>query len=211
MHAPSRKRQTCRSGLVLPRIRQVAHISGRIRSEQIARSVSKPAKVTAEAKRNVGRCVGIFGPLVGCLSTRLAANWSMNPHLKQRPELYRLHPRLRVLVVVMGLFGAACAANANQPIGSNYFSIVPSNWRLSPEDEQTHGREFMSPSGDAWPSLYARPPGSESIEAHLEGVKIGEHERITYERAGRTWIVVSGYKGDRIFYRKAMLACGGRS
>ena len=44
-----------------------------------------------------------------------------------------------------------------------------------------------------------------------EEVRRGEQERITYERASRTWIVVSGYNGDRIFYRKAMLACGGRS
>jgi hypothetical protein len=117
---------------------------------------------------------------------------------------------LRALVIVMGLFGAAHAAHANQHNGSNYFSIVPSNWHLLPEDGQTHERRFVSPSGDAWLSLYARPP-SESIEAHLEAVKQGEHERVTYERAGRTWIVVSGYKGDRIFYRKAILACGGRS
>jgi len=31
-----------------------------------------------------------------------------------------------------------------------------------------------------------------------------------HEREERTWIVVSGYIGDRIFYRKAMLACGGQ-
>lgn len=118
---------------------------------------------------------------------------------------------LRALILGMVLLGAACAANANQPTPSNYFSIVPSNWHLLPDDEQTHERRFLSPSGDAWLSLYARPPGGESIEAHLKDVRRGEHERITYERAGRTWIVVSGYKDDRIFYRKAMLACGGRS
>ena len=117
---------------------------------------------------------------------------------------------LKALVVVLGLFGAAWAANANQPSGPNYFSIVPPNWLLLPENEQTHERRFISPSGNAWLSLYARPP-SESIEGHLEAVRRGEHERVTYERAGRTWIVVSGYRGDRIFYRKAMLACGGRS
>jgi hypothetical protein len=118
---------------------------------------------------------------------------------------------LRAFVLVMGLLGAAIPANANQPTGPNYFSIVPSNWHLLPEDAQTHERRFTSPSGDAWLSLYARPPGSESIEAYLKGVRRGEHERITYERAGRTWIVVSGYNGNRIFYRKAMLSCGGRS
>ena len=118
---------------------------------------------------------------------------------------------LSALIIALGLFSATFAANAKQPTGSSYFSIVPSNWHLLPEDEESHERRFMSPSGDAWLSLYAEPPGSESIEAHLEDVRRGEHERITYERAGRTWIVVSGYKGDRIFYRKAMLACGGRS
>ena len=34
---------------------------------------------------------------------------------------------------------------------------------------------------------------------------------IEHEREGRTWVVVSGLFGDRIFYRKAMLACGGRA
>jgi hypothetical protein len=89
-------------------------------------------------------------------------------------------------------------------------SIVPPNWHLLPAGEQTHERRFVSPSGDAWLSLHAQPP-TQSIEDHLAAIRRGEHERITYERAGRTWIVVSGYKGDRIFYRKAMLACGGRA
>jgi serine/threonine-protein kinase len=31
---------------------------------------------------------------------------------------------------------------------------------------------------------------------------------VTYRRRGQSWIVVSGFKGERIFYRKAMLACG---
>lgn len=117
---------------------------------------------------------------------------------------------LKSLLLVVGVFGIAAAANANQPSGSLYLSIVPPNWRLLPADEQTHERRFVSPSGDAWLSLYARPP-TESIEDHLAAVRRREHERITYERLARTWIVVSGYKGDWIFYRKAMLACGGQS
>ena len=46
----------------------------------------------------------------------------------------------RALVLGMVLLGAACAANANQPTASNYFSIVTSDWYLLPEDEQTHER-----------------------------------------------------------------------
>jgi hypothetical protein len=41
----------------------------------------------------------------------------------------------------------------------------------------------------------------------MNEVLCGNGERITYQRQGAGWIVVSGYHGDRIFYRKAMLAC----
>ena len=34
-------------------------------------------------------------------------------------------------------------------------------------------------------------------------------EQVTYERRGSDWVVSSGYIGDRIFYRRAMLACRG--
>ena len=111
--------------------------------------------------------------------------------------------------------GSLCAipsgVTAKKPVsGPDYLAIVPPDWKLLSEDAISHERRFVSPSGDAWLSLYARPP-DESIEAHLERVRHHDHERITYERGGATWIVVSGYKGDRIFYRKAMLACSGQS
>ena len=38
----------------------------------------------------------------------------------------------------------------------------------------------------------------------------GEGEDLTYLRGERNWIAVSGLKRDRIFYRKAVLACGER-
>ena len=54
-----------------------------------------------------------------------------------------------VLILVMGLFGIAAAANANQPTDLST-SMVPPNWRLLPSDELTHERRFVSHSGDAW-------------------------------------------------------------
>ena len=111
----------------------------------------------------------------------------------------------------VALFGAASTATAKQPVGApNYLAIVPPGWKLLSEDATRHERRFVSPSGDAWLSLFARPP-EESIEAHLERVRHHDNERITYERRGATWLVVSGYKGDRIFYRRATLACNGQS
>jgi len=91
----------------------------------------------------------------------------------------------------------------------DYHSIVPPDWKLLPEDPSSHEQRFVSPSGDAWLSLYAEPAVREPIQAHMARVRQRENERITYERQGQTWIVASGYQGDRIFYRKAMLACGG--
>ena len=122
----------------------------------------------------------------------------------------------RKYLFAASLFGIALcvipsSVTAKQPVGGpDYLAIVPPDWKLLSEDAISHERRFVSPSGDAWPSLYASPP-EESIEAHLERVRHHDHERITYERRGANWIVVSGYKGDRIFYRKAMLACSGQS
>jgi serine/threonine-protein kinase len=87
---------------------------------------------------------------------------------------------------------------------------VPGNWQLLPPDANWHSYRFVSPTGEAWLALYAKPADDHSISAHMRWVRSVKGERITYERHGQSWIVVSGVKGDRIFYRKAMLACGNR-
>jgi len=89
----------------------------------------------------------------------------------------------------------------------DYRSIVPTDWRLLPPDPGSHERRFVSPLGDAWLSLYAEPVDREPIPAHIERVRNAPGEMITYERREPNWIVVSGYKGNRIFYRRATLAC----
>jgi hypothetical protein len=62
------------------------------------------------------------------------------------------------------------------------------------------GRRFVSPSGDA--SLWYLPFLSPRTKVHSpQGVN--QH----YEARGSDWMVTSGYRGDRIFYRRAMLAC----
>ena len=105
---------------------------------------------------------------------------------------------------------AVCAQAKTPEKATDYHSIVPSDWTLLREDPTSHERRFISPSGDAWLALYAEPADREPIQAHIAQVRQHENERITYEREEQTWIVVSGYIGDRIFYRKAMLACGGQ-
>lgn len=105
----------------------------------------------------------------------------------------------------------AFAAKAESGQGIyDYQSIIPPDWTIT--QPRQGFRRFTSPDRSAWLSLYASPIGRESVRDHIEGLKhhFGEGV-VTYERGGETWLVLSGFKGSRIFYRKAMLACGGRA
>ena len=37
----------------------------------------------------------------------------------------------------------------------------------------------------------------------------GGYEEITYQPRGRSWFVLSGYRGEQIYYEKVMFSCGG--
>jgi hypothetical protein len=37
----------------------------------------------------------------------------------------------------------------------------------------------------------------------------GGYDAMTYTPRGRTWFVISGYRGDDIYYEKVMFSCGG--
>ena len=37
-----------------------------------------------------------------------------------------------------------------------------------------------------------------------------DYEDLTYRPRGRSWFVLSGYRGDQIYYEKVMFSCGGR-
>jgi hypothetical protein len=89
-------------------------------------------------------------------------------------------------------------------------ALIPPDWRLEPPNPDWEGHRFVSPRGDAWLEIYGRPTNQEPREQYLKTMAFGEGEELTYLRGERNWIAVSGFKGDRIFYRKAVLACGER-
>ena len=108
---------------------------------------------------------------------------------------------------------SAEARRRGHRIHTNYHgvaSVVPTDWTLQPPEPNWHGRRYISPESDAWLALY-KTPADASVAAHMKSVAFVEGEEITYLRREKDWIVVSGYKDDRIFYRKAMLACGNQS
>ena len=93
---------------------------------------------------------------------------------------------------------------------ANPADIVPPNWQLQPSDPNWKGKRFLSPDGTSWLAVYSLPTAAEPIVRHMQSVTFAEGETLTYLRGERDWIVVSGTKDDRIFFRKAIIACGGK-
>jgi hypothetical protein len=86
--------------------------------------------------------------------------------------------------------------------------MVPADWVLQPASPSWQGRRYLSPEGNAWLAFYSTTAANDPAE-RFKAVAFGEGEQITYLRGERDRLTVSGLKGDRIFYRKVMLACGG--
>ena len=87
----------------------------------------------------------------------------------------------------------------------------PPTWQLQPPDPNWQGRRFVSPDGTAWLAFYASPADGEPPSAHLKAVAFVDGEEITALHANSNQVIVSGVKGNRAFYRKARIACGGRA
>src|SRR5688572_14092053 len=109
---------------------------------------------------------------------------------------------MRVLLTAFALMVSASTVNAQYSPG-----MVPEGWAEVPTP-RTPGRRFVSPDGDSW--LVARVGrANRSVQKAMDAIAYRDGEHITYQRRGRSWIAVSGFKGGRIFYRKSNLACDG--
>ena len=88
--------------------------------------------------------------------------------------------------------------------------IVPPNWQLQPRDQKWDGKRFLSPDGSSWLAVHSFATAKEPVATHMQSVAFAEGETLTYLRGEHDWIAVSGTKGDKIFYRKAIIACCGK-
>jgi hypothetical protein len=59
----------------------------------------------------------------------------------------------------------------------------------------------------AWENTKGQTPG-EFKRWLIENV--GGYEELTYRPRGRSWFVMSGYRGQSIYYEKVMFSCGGQ-
>ena len=87
--------------------------------------------------------------------------------------------------------------------------LVPQGWIQELADPETKTRRFASPDGRAWLITKQTTADPAALDQDMDDVAYRDGEKITYQKRGRSWIAVSGYWGDQIFYRKSNLACGG--
>jgi hypothetical protein len=85
----------------------------------------------------------------------------------------------------------------------------PPDWQLQPVDPQHAGRRYRSPDGAASLVFYASPVSGESASQHLKSIAFVDGEDVLKLAGTQGELVVTGTKQERMFVRKARLACGG--
>ena len=84
---------------------------------------------------------------------------------------------------------------------------VPASWTMGPPPQNNDGRFFTSPGKRAEitiSGIFANIGSNDELASRLIAT---EGETITCKKRQDKWVVVSGAKGDRIFYRKTVLSC----
>jgi hypothetical protein len=88
--------------------------------------------------------------------------------------------------------------------------VIPADWKKQSLDGASNGGRVVSPDGLASFDFYTTAAGDQPITEHMKSFAFGNSDEIITSLAGeRAWIAASGFKGDRLFYRKAVLTCGG--
>ena len=90
-------------------------------------------------------------------------------------------------------------------------ALVPRDWQLQPPDPNWDGKRFLSPDGASWFAAYRTPAADTPAAEHMKRVIFAPDETITSMQGERTRVAVYGFKGSRQFFRKAILACGGKT
>jgi serine/threonine-protein kinase len=99
----------------------------------------------------------------------------------------------------------------SRPVPAEAAEFVPPGWTLQPPDPKWTGKRFVSPDGRAWFAAYSTEVAQEPVPAHMRAIAFVDGETPTFIRGESDRIAVAGTKGDRMFYRKAVIACGGRT
>jgi hypothetical protein len=110
---------------------------------------------------------------------------------------------IRAALILM-LFMAVTSAQARNPP-----DLVPDGWSRVPSSGNPNTVGFVSPDGRAHLTLGRSRADRENPGREMDKITHRPGEVVTYQRRGRSWIVVSGYREGEIFYRRVNLACSG--
>ena len=138
------------------------------------------------------------------LATLILAVTASAADARRRHHRYYVREHAPVMLVVPGL----AEPRSSRARIAHPAQLIPRDWQLQPADERWKGRRYISPDGSAWLAFYATNAAKDS-QARFQAVAFGDGEEVTYLQGTRDRLTVSGLKGDRIYYRKVMLACGG--
>ena len=101
-----------------------------------------------------------------------------------------LHSKTSVLSVLLTALCSFAAVDLSQAQQSDAQAssrgwVLPPGWQLSYSSEERAARRYISPDGQSSVLISVSPSG-------LRGFEGAAGERVTYQRRGRSWMVVSG-------------------
>jgi serine/threonine-protein kinase len=121
---------------------------------------------------------------------------------------------MRSIVIALLLAGSATAAAAEGAYHVYYnarFGVsadIPSGWKAGPEPEINDGLVFTSPEGAATITVSGiLNVDSSAAQAIADEQKGRDGETVTYRSKSARQAVISGTRGDMIFYRKLIISC----
>jgi hypothetical protein len=88
--------------------------------------------------------------------------------------------------------------------------LVPSGWTVQRDEGRKDVIRYVSPDRTAVLTLRDEPTGGRSVADAYAKLARRDGDDVTYARKARSWFVLSGYRGDEIFYTRVDLACGKR-
>ena len=120
--------------------------------------------------------------------------------------------RLAGFALVLSLLTASAVRSqtmrtyANERFGTT--AEVPAAWKPDPPPANGDGLIFRSPDGHASITVSGSLHVSDTIEEEMRAYQqLEPGAKITYRRRGPRSLVVSGTRGDTIFYNKHLLSC----
>ena len=117
-----------------------------------------------------------------------------------------------LLTASIAMLSSASAEQGYRDYRNGRFGVsadVPSDWKAGPEPENNDGLVFTSPDGAATITVSGilNADNAPSAEVIADEQHAQDGETVTYRKASARQAVVSGTRGNMIFYRKTILSC----